>query len=211
MTVIRETVRDAAVGVGIADTPEGLDRIDVPGCAAVIWRRSMPPGVRAWLDGLDPAALPSTRTILRPDAVHGALGPMFDAACLPDGDARRWLRSDIADLAARFARLMRASQVRLRLQAVTTNACPRFHIDAVRARLICTYRGPGTQYGISNDGEEPRRVFQVATGAPVVLRGSACPMAPPSGLLHRSPPIAGSGETRFVLVLDPVDDPAEAW
>ncbi|HMB12384.1 MAG TPA: DUF1826 domain-containing protein, partial [Roseovarius sp.] len=33
---------------------------------------------------------------------------------------------------------------------------------------------------------------------------------PPSGLLHRSPPIEGSGETRLLLVLDPVDDPEEA-
>lgn len=30
---------------------------------------------------------------------------------------------------------------------------------------------------------------------------------PASGLLHRSPPIEGAGETRLVLVLDPIHDP----
>ncbi|MEW7008160.1 DUF1826 domain-containing protein [Lentilitoribacter sp. EG35] len=33
------------------------------------------------------------------------------------------------------------------------------------------------------------------------------PETPTSGLLHRSPPIDGTGETRLLLVLDPVSDP----
>ncbi|ESQ13777.1 MAG: hypothetical protein N838_33150 [Thiohalocapsa sp. PB-PSB1] len=35
------------------------------------------------------------------------------------------------------------------------------------------------------------------------------PESPRSGLLHRSPPIEGSGETRLLLVLDPMDGPEE--
>ena len=72
------------------------------------------------------------------------------------------------------------------------------------ARLICTYRGPGTQYCISHDHTDPKRFFTVPTGAPILLRGSRWPQRPASGLLHRSPPIEGTGETRLVLVLDPV-------
>jgi hypothetical protein len=116
---------------------------------------------------------------------------------------------DIAALAEIFAGLMRARWLRLRLDVVTTNACRRFHIDAVTARLVCTLRGTGTQYGISTDGAEPRRVFTVPTGSPIVLRGTLWPEGPRSGLLHRSPPIEGTGETRALLVLDPVDDPGE--
>jgi hypothetical protein len=116
---------------------------------------------------------------------------------------------DIAALAEIFAGLMRARWLRLRLDVVTTNACRRFHIDAVTARLVCTYRGTGTQYGISTDGAEPRRIFTVPTGSPIVLRGTLWPEHPRSGLLHRSPPIEGTGETRALLVLDPVDDPGE--
>ncbi|MCZ4269037.1 DUF1826 domain-containing protein, partial [Rhodobacteraceae bacterium G21628-S1] len=46
-------------------------------------------------------------------------------------------------------------------------------------------------------------------GAPIILRGTRWPETPVSGVLHRSPPIAGTGETRLLLVLDPIDDPAE--
>ncbi|MEO1549526.1 MAG: DUF1826 domain-containing protein, partial [Pseudomonadota bacterium] len=67
----------------------------------------------------------------------------------------------------------------------------------------------GTQYGISVDGTEPARVFTVQTGAPILLRGTEWPEEPKSGLLHRSPPIEGSGETRLVLVLDPIFDPVD--
>lgn len=95
----------------------------------------------------------------------------------------------------------------LRLDVVTRNACRRFHIDAVTARLVCTYRGTGTRYGVSTGGGEPRRVFTVPTGSPIVLRGMRWPETPLSGLLHRSPPIEGTGETR--LVLDPLDDPED--
>lgn len=99
--------------------------------------------------------------------------------------------------------------VRLRLSRVTANACSKFHIDAITARLVCTYRGTGTQYGISHDGGGPKRMFTVPTGSPILLRGTLWPESPRSGLLHRSPPIEGSGETRLVLVLDPIFDPEE--
>ena len=61
---------------------------------------------------------------------------------------------------------MQAAYVRLRLQAVTTNACRKFHLDAITGRLVCTYRGPGTQYGTSTAGEDPEHIRTVPTGAP---------------------------------------------
>lgn len=42
--LVREVVRDAAIGVGVADTPEGLSALHRPGCAAAIWRRQPLPG-----------------------------------------------------------------------------------------------------------------------------------------------------------------------
>ncbi|WP_306043585.1 DUF1826 domain-containing protein [Mameliella sp. MMSF_3455] len=57
----------------------------------------------------------------------------------------------------------------------------------------------------------PRRIGSTrCQPAPIVLRGTHWPEKPLSGLLHRSPPIEGTGRVRFVLVLDPVDDPAQA-
>ena len=209
MTLVREFVKDTAIGVGVADTSEGLSALHRPGCAATIWRRQPLSGFQSWIDGLDPDVLPTARVILRPEAVRDAALEICDASGTPIGPERDHLVDDIAALADIFAGLMRARWLRLRLDPVTTNACRRFHIDAVTARLVCTYRGTGTQYGISTDGAEPRRIFTVPTGAPIVLRGTLWPERSRSGLLHRSPPIEGTGETRHVLVLDPVDDPED--
>ncbi len=207
MTLVREIVEDAAIGVGVADAPEGLSAIHRPGSAAAIWRRRPLPGFQSWIDALEPERLPKARVILRPANVHEMVIQICEASGTPDCTERERLVDDVTALADIFIGLMPAPYLRLRFDVVTTNACRKFHIDAITARLICTYRGTGTQYGISTDGAEPRRIFTVPTGAPILLRGTLWPERPKSGLLHRSPPIAGTGETRLVLVLDPLLSP----
>lgn len=206
MSIVRKALQDAAVGVAVADDPAFLTAFLQPGCAAAIWRRQTALHVQNWLDGLDPQNLPRGRVILRPDAVQDTVAHLCDDAQLPEGSERDWLEDDITILAEIFSDLMSAPYLRLRLDVVTTNACRKFHIDALTGRLVCTYRGTGTQYGMSTDGADPKRIFTVQTGAPILLRGTLWPAQPPSGLLHRSPPIEGSGESRLVLVLDPVFD-----
>ncbi len=206
MTFVREIVTDALFGVGVADTAEGLSAIHRPGCAAVIWRRDPLPSFQSWVDALEPERLPKARVILRPENVRETVIQICEASGTPDCGERERLVDDTAALADIFSGLTPAPYLRLRFDVVTTNACRKFHIDAVRARLICTYRGTGTQYGICTDRAEPQHFYTVPTGAPVLLRGTLWPERPKSGLLHRSPPIEGTGETRLVLVLDPIND-----
>ena len=125
---------------------------------------------------------------------------------MPKGRERDWLEADVSAIVTTFAELMSTDYVRMRLEVVTTNACRKFHIDRIVGRLVCTYRGTGTQYGISDGNHDPVHVHTVSTGAPILLRGSLWPAVPAPGLSHRSPPIEGSGEVRLVLVLDPVND-----
>ena len=89
--------------------------------------------------------------------------------------------------------------------------CPKFHVDSITARLICTYRGMGTQYGISERGEDPKHVYTLETGVPILLKGLLWPTKPRVGLLHRSPPTNGKEETRLIMVLDHVIDPEEEF
>ena len=206
MTLVREIVKEAAIGVDVTDTPEGLSALHRPGCAATIWRRHPLPWFQSWIDALPPEQLPKTRMILRSKDIRDAAFQICEAAGIPGCGERERMIDDTAALADIFTGLMRAPYLRLRFDVVTTNACRKFHLDAVTARLVCTYRGTGTQYGISTDGAAPRRVFTVPTGAPILLRGTLWPERPKSGLLHRSPPIEGTGETRLVLVLDPIND-----
>ncbi|MEM9582737.1 MAG: DUF1826 domain-containing protein [Pseudomonadota bacterium] len=209
MSFLRQRVQGAAIGVAVADDPAALKTFLAPGCAAAIWRRQTPRPVQGWLDTIDPDSLPHGRVILPRNAVAQTVRHLCDISGLPEGTERSWLCDDIAYLAEMFSDLMQAQCLRLRLEAVTSNACRKFHIDVIKARLVCTYRGTGTQYGISTDGSDPRRVFTVQTGAPILLRGTLWPAQPASGLLHRSPPIEGTGETRLLLVLDPVYDPED--
>lgn len=206
MTILQDALQSAAIGVGVTQTSEDLNILTKPGCAAAIWHRQTMPAFQSWINGLDPDNLPSARLILQPQNVQTALMEVCDAARMPDGPYRHHLIADISALVDVFCGVMKPPFVRLRLDRVTTNACRRFHIDAVTARLVCTYRGTGTQYGISINGAEPARIYTVPTGAPILLRGTLWPEQPHSDLVHRSPPIEGSGATRLVLVLDPIFD-----
>lgn len=210
MSISMETSPEPTRGVSIEGTAEGLSRIRMPDCRAVIWRRQQEPGFRNWIGSLLPVNLPRARVILRPDAIEKAVTLACKEAGTPDCAERRDLVDDVSAQAGIFAGLMRAPYLRLRLDVVSTNACRRFHIDAVTARLVCTYRGTGTQYGFSDGPGDPDPIFTVPTGSPILLRGTLWPMSPDAGFLHRSPPIEGSGETRLVLVLDPIFDPEDA-
>ena len=207
MTAVRERVAaESQRVIRIADTPEGLSVIHQPDCAAAIWHREPAPSFQAWIDGLHPGLLPSARVTLRPGDVREAATQICDACGTPNGPERRMLVEDTAAMAEIFADLMQSRFLKLRFDVINTNACRYFHIDMVTARLICTYRGTGTQYGFPTGDAEPQDIFTVATGAPILLRGRLWPVRPNAGLRHRSPPIEGTGETRLVLVLDPVAD-----
>ncbi|MEM7300657.1 MAG: DUF1826 domain-containing protein [Pseudomonadota bacterium] len=207
MTYVRKTVENAAIGVAVLDGPTDFSPINRPGAAAAIWRRQPPAGFTEWIDNLPVNNLPSARTIIGVENVQHAVQAICENAQMPDTRERRFLISDVSILAEKFAKLMQTQFLRLRFDVVQDNACRKFHIDSVVARLVCTYRGLGTQYGISVDGYEPKRVFSVPTGSPMVLKGTEWPEPPMSGLLHRSPQIEGTGMTRLVLVLDPATEP----
>ena len=96
--------------------------------------------------------------------------------------------------------------LRLHLDVIEANARRTFHIDAVTARLICTYRGGATQCDNGVMGAKPNDIRDVSTSSPMILRGTSWRSAVTPGLLHRSPPIEGTGQTKLVLVLDPIVD-----
>ncbi len=199
----------ALPGVGVVNSARGLADIEQPEKAAVLWHREIPKTVQTWIDTLQPALLPEVRVILPPNVLRDGVHAVFETCGTPDCDESRWLIDDISTLGAVFTDIMQARYLRLRLNVVTGNSCRRFHIDAVRARLICTYRGSGTQYAFTRGDASPEAVHSVPTGSPFILRGTEWPETPASGLLHRSPPIEGSGEARLLLVFDPIDDPED--
>ncbi|GAA6200677.1 DUF1826 domain-containing protein [Aquicoccus sp. SU-CL01552] len=187
---------------------DDLSAIHRPACAAMVWTRDPLPRFQRWIDALPPDQLPKARMILRPEAVCDALLDIARQHGTPECSERDLLIEDASALASIFGSVMNSPYLRLRFDVIDTNACRKFHVDAVTARLVCTYRGTGTQYGLSENGHDPERIMTVPIGSPILLRGTRWPETPLSGLLHRSPPIYGTGETRLVLVLDPIEGPA---
>ncbi|MEM7524557.1 MAG: DUF1826 domain-containing protein [Pseudomonadota bacterium] len=209
MNVARNIAENVAIGVcqglGVADDAATLSGFRNQGCAAAILRRVNPPAFQSWIDALAPDRLPKGRKVVgQRDVRRTALQFCLDSNT-PEGPERALLIDDVATLADRFADIMKAAYLRVRFDVIETNACRKFHVDAITGRLVCTYRGTGTQYGISTGGGDPEQVHTTPTGAPILLRGTRWPERPGTGFLHRSPPIAGTGETRLVLVLDPMD------
>ena len=208
MTILHKKTKKGVfdVGVGVVRTIQDLAVIRDPGCAVALCQRQPDRNVLEWLERLDSDRLPKARVILPPDRISEALEQICDISDTPDCEERKRLIDDVTKLAKVFADLMKTAHLRLRFDVVTTNSCKKFHIDRITARLLCTYRGTGTQYGFSVDGTEPDHILTVPTGSPIVLRGSLWPETPKSGILHRSPPIEGTGEYRSILVLDPIFD-----
>lgn len=180
-----------------------------PRIALAIWERSLERGLREELAGL---ALDETGDILltcRADATGEALARAMAEAGYADLPR---LRADIALLARQHAAVTGEAEVSIRLEVVETDACRRFHADYVTARTITTYIGPGTQWIASGDADNAGDpggppVRQIDTGSVAMFKGRLWQEVP--SILHRSPPIGGSGGQRLVLVVDPApkDDP----
>ena len=137
-------------GVTVATELEGLRTFCAPDTAATIWQREIPKPVISWLSALSPDVLPSGRLVAVPSRMGEIAAQLCDIAQTPKGPERHWLEADIAQLAMAFADIMGASYLRMRLDVVETNACRKFHVDMITSRLVCTYRGTGTQYGLSD-------------------------------------------------------------
>ena len=172
----------------------------------VIWDRHIPVNIQDWLNKIDPKLIPSFRHIFHKNEVRKSIKKIFENSLSKDTQIN-WLIQDITRLSKLFSCLMKVDYIRLRMEVVSTNSCRKFHIDAVKARLICTYRGLGTQYGMSMDGIDPKHFKTTPTSSPILLKVTLWIEDNPKMILHRSPPIEGTGETRFVFVIDPILDP----
>ena len=202
--------KSATSGVGIAtcDAAEGLTAISNPGMELVIWRRALPLCLHAWLDRMDASCLPDIRVLVQPSDLRRAVEPHLDDCGMPPGDMRDLLIGDVGDLVSVFARITQSDLVDVRLERVSHDACWKFHRDCVEARLLTTYRGSATEWVQPDDAaralrEQTRfkgpmerlRIHDVA-----IFKGDCAGSG--SGIVHRSPPIAGTGQTRLLLCLN---------
>ena len=216
-----EAVRPSATpsaGIATCDAAEGLAAIDEPDMALVIWRRALPACLQTWLDRLDASCLPHLRVLVRPGDLRRAVEPHLDEVGMPPGDMRDLLVGDVEDLVSAFAGIARSDLVDVRLERVSHDSCWKFHRDFVEARLLTTYRGPGTEWVQPIHAERALRAQRRFKGPLEQISGNDVALfkgnrgGPGSGIVHRSPPIAGTGCTRLLLALNqPSTASPEPW
>ena len=178
-----------------------------PGPITVMAQR-LEPFIAAALDAVPAADLPDFVVDGAPAAVAPAIEREIAACGLGPPWLAAWLAASAAFQARLYGELAGTQRIRLRLETITDDACERFHTDNVGLRLLCTYRGPGTQWldpktvahASPDRAISATAVRHLERGAVALIRGSRDPARP--GLLHRSPPIAGTGIVRLLLVVD---------
>jgi hypothetical protein len=132
------------------------------------------------------------------------------------------LQVEIRRLVDVFRLLFGWGAVGLRVATTERPMCPRFHVDRVQARMVCTLKGPGTQYldeehvlrsmlgrplparpawpaGLRHAGSP---IHTCNAGDVVLLKGESWPGNSGRGAVHRSPPAEAHDGARLVVTID---------
>ncbi len=129
---------------------------------------------------------------------------------------------DVASLTALYCDLFELKRVGLRLRTLDHAMCPKFHVDSVTCRMVCTYGDVGTEWledayvdrrklgsgsgglsdersGLIRDTNAIRTIPAYAIG---LLKGSCWEGNEQHGAVHRSPQLIHNSPKRLLLTLD---------
>lgn len=134
---------------------------------------------------------------------------------------QNWL-ANVEVLVAAFCELFGRREAGLRLRTLDKAMCPRFHVDRVPARMICSYGGIGTEWlpeyaldrsklGMGGCGlpdaesgliADPTAIRQMPVHAVGLMKGESWEGNEGYGLVHRSPQPTAVQSRRLLLTLD---------
>lgn len=194
-------------GAAASADPDVLIAILRPETNLAIWHRDIPDALSRALAGLAVAA-PFTATA--EDVPEQAVDALVAALPQP---APLDLLLDIRRLAIAFATIAdTGGAVRIRLEGISGPGCHRWHADAVGLRLLCTYRGAGTEWLPLAGGALaarglgaaplPAAPARIPRGAVAILKGEGHPGNAGAGCIHRSPRVGFRAGPRLLLCLD---------
>jgi hypothetical protein len=208
----------AAGRAALGADPDALATILDPGHDLAVWTRAPDPDLEAALDALLPAIEREARTATPAADATAAAVELLSRCGAPPGPARERLAADAGAQATRLAALTGAETLSMRF--ATAGSCPLFHVDSVGLRLLCTYRGAGTEW-VADDAvqrrqlglrgrrparanaaivPDPHAIQRLAAGWVAILKGRAWPGNTQHGQVHRSP--ATTRAPRLLLVVD---------
>jgi hypothetical protein len=207
--------RHATSCCAISDAALDLTRIFDPQIQLAQWRRPVEPVIADWLEMHADDLGSGFRQTLAP-------GQTPDLGRLPAGSGRDALAVDLALLAEMLGELLDAPTIGLRLEVVRQAMCPRLHVDRVGIRMLCTYRGPGTEWveaasvdrrflGAASGGKPDEssgllqaghRIKAIPPYTVALLKGSLWQGNDGRGIVHRSPAVHETQAPRVLVALD---------
>lgn len=195
-------------GIATANARTVFNEVRTAGVGMAVWRRSMPEQLKSWADRVAADGDINARLLIPIERCEEGLEKALRNARIPPCPAEEQFKLDIADLVRVFADLVGLQCVDVRLETVRGDACWKFHVDRVAFRLICTYSGPGTQYvppefgrqAVAQQRDYDGPLAMIGTYDVAVFKGAEA--SGHDGIVHRSPPILGSGQSRLMLCLN---------
>lgn len=190
------------------NSSKGLIAIKQQDIDLVIWQRTLNSYLNTFLDQLEPSQLPDMRVLIRPDDLFIAAEPYLFKCGWSNGDVKECLLKDIHHLILTFASITKSYLVDVRLEIISDDACWKFHRDAVKTRLLTTYRGSTTEWVQPEHAAQALREQKLYNGPldtlqindVAIFRGGSAQSN--RGIVHRSPQITDTGCTRLLLCLN---------
>lgn len=198
------------------DSLDALNDIHLHESSLAVWERPQLADIGTELAPIEADAFPDVRTRIHAGKARSELVALIASQGHDAVSAYpRWL-ADMAALSERFLALAGGRKVTARVETMAGTGCPRFHVDHSHLRLVCTYRGEGTEWlddaqvnraaqagGAANDAivrfGKPSRLATFAVG---LMKGSAYPGCADAGLVHRSPAVEPGDAARVLFCLD---------
>ena len=176
--------------------------------ALVICQRVLPGEVQEWLNALHAESLPVGRFEVSPANFQSDAAKLLGGSGIPATHYRKLLIGDMSRLVQLFAKICQVKRVDARIEKINTDSCWKFHRDNVKLRLLATYRGPATEWVSAEHAKEAllkQRDFsgpiqQLSCGDVAIFKGNQAIES--DGIVHRSPPILGTGTSRLLLCLN---------
>lgn len=196
----------AVDAVTLADLAQVFD----PAVNLVRLQRPLPPGLADCLHAAHASgALGSGRR-----AVIDAGSPL-PIGTLPELPGRDTVDADVQLLSGLLADLTGCTRVGVRIEVLDRAMCPRWHVDRVALRLLCTWIGPAAEWlddrcadrsHLGSDAvmTDAAGIGRATAGDIVLLKGELWPDNAGRGVIHRSPQLDAPHRLRIVAAFDAV-------
>jgi hypothetical protein len=215
----RPLFNQSATKTVISNNFADLSRIYEDGVNLCLIERRLPPTIEQFVYQAlqDAGSIEISQPI---DPIKFDFGRLWPKAAQLPG-YQDWL-ADVEMLVSAFCELFDCREAGLRLRTLENAMCPRFHIDRVPARMICSYGGIGTEWlpeyalnrrklGIGGCGlpdaesgliTDATAIRQMPAYAVSLMKGENWEGNEGHGLVHRSPKPTAVQPRRLLLTLD---------